>query len=146
MIMKRKVVGVLNLSKSCEPSAYLFHKAVAFLDANDYRVRFDSLEGAEVLILINSCCATILKVLAVKKTIDKALSVRGVKRVVIFWMPRGPRKDRYSIGSACQDHLKPAVGAVRRCFPSSDLHTKNRSRVVGSQFLFSIPRRTNDGQ
>jgi MiaB/RimO family radical SAM methylthiotransferase len=78
-----KVVGVLNLSKSCEPSAYLFHKAVAFLEANDYTVRFDSFEGNEIL-LINSCCATILKMLSVKKTIDRAVRTRGVKRVVIF--------------------------------------------------------------
>ncbi len=79
---RRGAIFVLDASKRCEPSAFLFTQAVHFFLINGYGVAED-IERSDV-VLVNTCCVTEDKIEASRAAFDYA-AVRGKgKRLVLF--------------------------------------------------------------
>jgi MiaB/RimO family radical SAM methylthiotransferase len=75
-------IFILDPSKRCEPSAYLFTKAVRFFLVNGYRVARD-IELSEI-ILVNTCCVTQDKIAASRAALEFARARGNGKQIVLF--------------------------------------------------------------
>jgi len=73
---------ILNASKRCEPSAFLFTKAVNFFLLNGYRIG-SAIDDCTV-ILVNSCCVTEDKIAASLAALEIARAHTDRKRIVLF--------------------------------------------------------------
>lgn len=73
---------MLDLSKRCEPSAFLFSRAVKFFDTNGY-VFTDHIDRS-CIILVNTCCVTRDKISLSKSALDFAKKRGGGKQIVLF--------------------------------------------------------------
>ena len=82
-INKKIKIGIVNASQSCEPSGFLFNKAVTFFRMNDYKIIFDQPASCDIL-LINTCCVTKNKISLAETLIAKSLQETTVKTVIIF--------------------------------------------------------------
>ena len=82
-INKKIRIGIVNASQSCEPSGFLFNKAVTFFRMNDYEIIFDQPASCDIL-LINTCCVTKNKISLAETLIAKSLQETTVKTVIIF--------------------------------------------------------------
>ncbi len=76
------MIFIIDPSKRCEPSAFLFTKAVNFFLANGYRMAND-IDNCET-ILVNTCCVTEDKIAASKAALDFAKARGKGKRIVLF--------------------------------------------------------------
>ncbi len=79
---RKPSIFLVNQSKRCEPSAFLFSKAVAFFIINGYEMAEDI--GHSDIILVNTCCVTQEKIAASGEALDFALNQGDGKRVVLF--------------------------------------------------------------
>jgi len=79
---RRGSIFILDPSKRCEPSAYLFTKSVKFFLANGYGMA-KNIEGSEI-ILVNTCCVTEDKIAASKAALDFARANGKGKQIVLF--------------------------------------------------------------
>jgi MiaB/RimO family radical SAM methylthiotransferase len=79
---QHNTIFILDPSKRCEPSAFLFTKAVKFFLVNGYHVAND-INHCDT-ILVNTCCVTADKIAASRSTLDFARSKGKGKRVVLF--------------------------------------------------------------
>ncbi len=78
----RGPIFILDASKRCEPSAYLFTKAVQFFLVNGYPVAED-IEHAAIL-LVNTCCVTEDKIASSRAALDSARAAGRGKTIVLF--------------------------------------------------------------
>ena len=103
------MVLIINTSKRCEPSAYLFTKAVKFLMVNGYHITND-IDKCET-ILVNTCCVTEDKIDTSKAALDFARGRGKGKRIVLFGcmaslpLPSLERGDLICIGPKNLDEL-----------------------------------------
>ena len=79
---RRGSIFILDPSKRCESSAYLFTKAVKFFLVNGYGMA-KSIEGSDI-ILVNTCCVTEDKIAASRAALDFAGAEGKGKRIVLF--------------------------------------------------------------
>jgi len=79
---RRGSIFILDPSKRCEPSAYLFTKAVKFFLVNGYAMAKDIDESD--IILVNSCCVTQDKIATSRAALDFARAKGKGKRIVLF--------------------------------------------------------------
>ena len=82
-ISQKNKIGIMNASKSCEPSGFLFNKAVTFLRRNGYKIIFGQPAKCDIL-LINTCCVTKNKMSEAEILIEKSLREKAVKTVIVF--------------------------------------------------------------
>jgi len=75
-------IFILNPSKRCESSAFLFTRSVQFFLVNGYRIAND-IEHCGT-ILVNTCCVTADKIMASSSALDFARSKGKGKRIVLF--------------------------------------------------------------
>ena len=97
--MKRSVMSininsrvvVFNASRTCEPSGFLFNRALMFLRANGYSLVFDAARAGDVA-LINACCVTREKMDEARAFVSSALADKNMRCVVLFgcFMPLAP--------------------------------------------------------
>ena len=80
--MEHSKVCLMNGSKSCEPSSYLFSKVIKFLELNNHSVMKDA--SLCDTAIINTCGVTNAKIREADNLITKALSSSNVRRVIIF--------------------------------------------------------------
>ncbi len=78
----RQRIFILDASKRCEPSAFLFTKAVQFFLANGYPIA-KTIEDGEI-ILVNTCCVTQDKIATSRAALDSARAAGSGKSVVLF--------------------------------------------------------------
>jgi len=76
------MIFLIDLSKRCEPSAFLFTKAVKFFLVNGYRITGD-IDACET-ILVNTCCVTRDKLAASNAALEFARSRGKGKRIVLL--------------------------------------------------------------
>ncbi len=76
-------IAVVNASQSCEPSGFLFNKAIAFLRMNRFEVVFDAPETSETW-LINTCCVTKAKILEANTLIRKVVEKEHAVAIIVF--------------------------------------------------------------
>ncbi|TFG93236.1 MAG: radical SAM protein [Syntrophobacterales bacterium] len=76
------MIFLIDPSKRCEPSAFLFTKAMKFFLVNGYRITKD-IDNCET-ILVNTCCVTEDKIAASKAALDFARNRGKGKRIVLF--------------------------------------------------------------
>jgi tRNA A37 methylthiotransferase MiaB len=79
---QRGMISIIDPSKRCEPSAYLFTKAVEFFRLNGYHITND-IDKCEI-ILVNTCIVTEDKIAASKAALDFARDRGKGKRIVLF--------------------------------------------------------------
>lgn len=79
---RRGSIFILDPSKRCEPSAYLFTKGVQFFLVNGYGMA-KHIEGSEI-ILVNTCCVTEEKIAASRAALELARANEKGKRIVLF--------------------------------------------------------------
>jgi len=100
--LRRGTIFILDPSKRCEPSAFLFTKAVRFFLENGYGVARD-IDRSQI-ILVNTCCVTEDKIAASRAALDFARAQGKGKRIVLFGcmaslpLPRVEREDLICIG------------------------------------------------
>lgn len=82
-IDQSRTIGVLDASRHCEPSGFLFNKAMRFLTANGYDLKFDGQLNCPVL-LVNTCCVTQTKMREAEEFLKKALNSNRVETIVIY--------------------------------------------------------------
>jgi MiaB/RimO family radical SAM methylthiotransferase len=82
-ISRKSKIGIMNASKNCEPSGFLFNKAVMFLRQNGYKIIFDQPAICDI-ILINTCCVVKERMDAAEILIEKSLRETLVKKVIVF--------------------------------------------------------------
>jgi threonylcarbamoyladenosine tRNA methylthiotransferase CDKAL1 len=75
-------VFILDESKRCEPSAFLFTQAVRFFLENGYT--FASRADESDVILVNTCCVTEDKIASSKSALALARQYGSGKRIVLF--------------------------------------------------------------
>jgi len=80
--VRRGAIFILDPSKRCEPSAFLFTKAVKFFLVNGYAMAKD-IEGSDI-ILVNTCCVTQDKIATSSAALDFARTNGKGKRIVLF--------------------------------------------------------------
>ncbi len=96
----RPPIFILNASKRCEPSAFLFTKAVQFFLINGYRVA-QNIEDAEIL-LVNTCCVTQDKIATSSAALDAARAAGAGKTIVLLGCMAGlPSADVDRQGLIC---------------------------------------------
>jgi threonylcarbamoyladenosine tRNA methylthiotransferase CDKAL1 len=78
----RRRIFILDASKRCEPSAFLFTRAVRFFMANGYPVANEI--GRSEIILVNTCCVTEDKVATSIAALDSARAWGKGKTIVLF--------------------------------------------------------------
>jgi len=106
---RHDTIFIIDPSKRCEPSAFLFTKAVNFFLANGYRMAND-IDDCET-ILVNTCCVTEDKLAASKAALDFAKARGEGKRIVLFGcmaslpLPNSERADLIRIGPKNLDEL-----------------------------------------
>ena len=99
---QRGTIFLIDPSKRCEPSAFLFTRAVKFFLVNGYRVGND-IDRCDA-ILVNTCCVTEDKIAASKAALDFARARGHGKRIVLFGcmaslpIPGVKREDLICIG------------------------------------------------
>jgi tRNA A37 methylthiotransferase MiaB len=76
------MIFIVDPSKRCEPSAFLFTKAVRFFLVNGYRMAND-IDRCEI-ILVNTCCVTEDKIAASRAALECARAKGHGKRIVLF--------------------------------------------------------------
>ena len=92
----RPPVFIFNASRRCEPSAFLFTKAVQFFHVNGYRIAEKPEDGE--IILVNSCCVTQDKIATSKEAVEAARALGSGKTVVLFGcMASLPELDRQGL-------------------------------------------------
>ena len=92
----RPPIFILNASRRCEPSAFLFTKAVQFFHVNGYRIAEKPEDGE--IILVNSCCVTQDKIATSREALDAARGLGAGKTVVLFGcMASLPELDRQGL-------------------------------------------------
>jgi len=102
-------IFILDPSKRCEPSAYLFTKAVKFFLVNGYTVAKE-IEGSDI-ILVNTCCVTEDKIATSRTALEFARAKGKGKRIVLFGcmadlpFPWLKREDLICIGPKNLDKL-----------------------------------------
>ncbi len=79
---QRGRIFILDPSKRCEPSAFLFTKAVKYFLMNGYRV-VSEIDDSDT-ILVNTCCVTAEKIAASEAALDFARTKGRGKRIVLF--------------------------------------------------------------
>ncbi len=79
---RRGTIFILDASKRCEPSAFLFTQAVQFFRANGYATAND-IDHSDI-ILVNTCCVTEDKIATSKAALDYATGRGDGKQVVLF--------------------------------------------------------------
>ena len=82
-IDQSNTIGILDASQRCEPSGFLFNKAIRFLTLNDYDLQFDDQLKCPVL-LINTCCVTQSKIREAEEFIKEGLNSEQVKTIIIY--------------------------------------------------------------
>ena len=82
MIPVNNMIFIINPSKRCEPSAFLFTKALNFFLVNGYR-RVQDIDDCGT-ILLNTCCVTEDKIAASKAGLDFARAHGKGKQIVLF--------------------------------------------------------------
>ena len=82
-IGRESKIGILNMSKGCEPSVYLFNKAVMFLRMNGYEIALDPPAKCDIL-LINTCSLTKATISKIETLIEKSLREAVAEKVIIF--------------------------------------------------------------
>jgi MiaB/RimO family radical SAM methylthiotransferase len=103
------LIFIIDPSKRCEPSAFLFTKAVNFFLVNGYRIAND-IDHCET-ILVNTCCVTEDKIAASKAALNFARARGKGKRIVLFGcmaslpLPKLERADLICIGPKNLDEL-----------------------------------------
>ncbi len=103
------MIFIIDPSKRCEPSAFLFTKAVNFFLVNDYRLASD-IDHCKT-ILVNTCCVTEDKIAASKAALDFARARGQGKWIVLFGcmaslpLPGFEREDLICIGPKNLDEL-----------------------------------------
>ena len=103
------MIFIVDPSKRCEPSAFLFTKAVNFFLVNGYRMAND-IDHCET-ILVNTCCVTEDKIVASKAALELARARGKGKQIVLFGcmaslpFPSSERGDLISIGPKNLDEL-----------------------------------------
>ena len=80
--VRRGSIFILDPSKRCEPSAYLFTKAVKFFLVNGYAMARNIDESD--IILVNTCCVTQDKIATSRAALDFARANGKGKRIVLF--------------------------------------------------------------
>jgi len=75
-------IFIIDPSKRCEPSAFLFTQAVNFFLVNGYPMAND-IENCKT-ILVNTCCVTEDKIAVSKAALDFAIARGEGKRIVLF--------------------------------------------------------------
>lgn len=78
----RGSIFIVDPSKRCEPSAYLFTKAVKFFLLNGYDIAKE-IDCSEI-ILVNTCCVTEDKIAASRAALEFAIAKGNGKRIVLF--------------------------------------------------------------
>lgn len=78
----RPPIFLVDVSKRCEPSAYLFTQAVQFFLVNGYKIAESIEEGG--IVLVNTCCVTEDKIATSKKALDWARARGNGKTIVLF--------------------------------------------------------------
>ena len=102
------MIFIIDPSKRCEPSAFLFTKAVNFFLVNGYHMAND-IDHCET-VLVNTCCVTEDKIAASKAALDFARARGKGRRIVLFGcmaslpLPRVERLRSYRI-EAIKVHL-----------------------------------------
>jgi MiaB/RimO family radical SAM methylthiotransferase len=75
-------IFIIDPSKRCEPSAFLFSKAVQFFLVNGYRLA-QHIDHSQI-ILINTCCVTEDKITVSRSALEIARAQGEGKRIVLF--------------------------------------------------------------
>ncbi len=78
----RGKIFILDASKRCEPSAFLFTQAVRFFQVNGYPV-VNEIDKSDI-ILVNTCCVTEDKIATSRAALDYAKARGKGKRIVLF--------------------------------------------------------------
>lgn len=104
-----RAIFILDPSKRCEPSAFLFSQAVQFFLVNGYRMAAH-IDDSHI-ILVNTCCVTEDKVATSRAALDFARAQGDGKQIVLFGCMAGlplaglEREDLICIGPKNLDRL-----------------------------------------
>lgn len=110
----RRPVFILDESKRCEPSAFLFTKAVQFFLVNGYPLAKEIEDGE--IILVNTCCVTEDKAAASRRALDSARAAGKGKSVVLLGcMATLPLPESERQGLICVGPKN--LGELDRLFP-----------------------------
>lgn len=145
----RGPIFILDLSKRCEPSAFLFFRAVKFFDTNGY-VFTDQIDRS-CIILVNMCRATQDKISLSRSALDFSEARSDVERIVLFGCLAGLDVPgvvlflNYSDNRGTPDariFSKVSETEVRRCLDSASGYTNHhkpgRSAVI-RDFNYNTP-------
>jgi MiaB/RimO family radical SAM methylthiotransferase len=139
------MIFIMDPSKRCEPSAFLFTKAVNFFLVNGYRPVND-IDDCET-ILLNTCCVTEEKIVASKAGIDFARAQGKGKRIILFGclatlpLPGLRREDLICIGPKNLGELDThfphhtSVHDIRIHQLSPDLYQPGQGLGYGDYFI-----------
>ncbi|MBN2568645.1 MAG: radical SAM protein [Deltaproteobacteria bacterium] len=106
---RREMIFIIDQSKRCEPSAFLFTRVVKFLLVNGYNITND-IDKCET-ILVNTCCVTEDKIAASRAGLNFARDRGKGKRIILFGcmaslpLPSLNREDLICIGPKNIDEL-----------------------------------------
>lgn len=123
----KRGVFVVDPSKRCELSAYLFTRAVKFFLANGYTLKQNVDESG--IVLVNSCCVTEDKIATSRAALEAARNRGKGKQVVLFGcMADFPLPDMERDGLVC---IGPgSLGELDRLFP----HRISVDRITAHKF------------
>jgi ribosomal protein S12 methylthiotransferase len=139
------MIFIVDPSKRCEPSAFLFTKAVRFFLVNGYRMA-NNIDRCET-ILVNTCCVTEDKIAASKAALAFARTKGNGKRIVLFGcmaslpLPELEREDLICIGPKNLDELDThfphhsSVNAILVNQLSPDLYEPGQGLGYGDYFV-----------
>lgn len=138
-------IYIIDPSKRCEPSAFLFTKAVNFFLENGYRITGD-IDMCEA-ILVNTCCVTEDKIASSLAALEFARSKGKGKQIVLFGcaaslpLPEVNRQDLLSIGPKDLDKLdihfphRTSVNAIAANRLSPALYSPGQGLGYGDYFV-----------
>jgi len=75
-------IFILDVSKRCEPSVFLFTRAVRFFLVNGYPMANEIDDSG--IILVNTCCVTEDKIATSMRALDSARTIGNGKKIVLF--------------------------------------------------------------
>ncbi|MCG6533700.1 MAG: radical SAM protein [Syntrophales bacterium LBB04] len=152
-ISKPGEIFIVDPSKRCEPSAFLFTKAVSFFLVNGYGMAKD-IDRSEI-ILVNTCCVTEDKIATSRAALDFARARGNGKRVVLFGcmaslpLPGLEREDLICIGPKSVGELDihfphhTSVNSISANQLSPALYTPGQGLNYGDYFLMIAQGCTN---
>lgn len=136
-----KNVCLMDGSKSCEISGYLFGRVVKYLEVNNYNLSRDA-SGCDT-VLINTCGVTKAKINDSEGLIKQALQYSDIKRIIIFGcLPK--IMDKYSKLERVICVTSKELGEFNNYFEHRIPIEKVSAHIIGENLLTPYQSRVNN--